>query len=338
MRIAVRADGRPDIGIGHIERCLALSQQLRRDKVEIFFIIKQNQIVSEKILKEGFSVLELLPDLSLNKDLRQVLHWLKTKDVPIVITDSYTVDERYLNELTKVAKLITIDDLAMFPFPSDIVISQNIQAKKLPYHSSTGETKFLLGPEFALLRSEYSNLGNREIKLQVQKILVTLGGADFFNLTPWVLRILDKIDQDFSITLMTGVFFNNHREIMKIVRTMRKRIKLISFADKFHEILLQHDLAITGGGTTTYALAATGTPAMSFCLANNQEQNVRDFADYGSLVNLGWGNQISETELKYSTEKLMDDFHLRQKMAKLGQALVDGKGVKRVYSIIRNKN
>lgn len=339
VKIGVRADGGPSIGIGHIERCLTLSQQLRKDGAEIFFITKWSKPVSEKIRAGGFDVSEFSPDLNLAEDLQHTLRRLSIERAKIVITDSYAIKEYYLNQLAALTKLVTIDDLASFSFPSDIVINQNIHADKLKYHSSTGKTKFLLGPKFALLRPEYSDLENRKIELKVKKILITLGGADFHNLVPRILEVLGTINQNFSITVIIGTFFTNRRQIMKAVQKFQdKTIRLIRFKNEFHKILFEHDLAITGGGTTTYALTATGTPALSFCLADNQEQSIQSLANYGTLVDLGWGNKLNEIRLKRLIINLMENFHLRQKMAKLGQMLVDGKGVKRICSIIQNEN
>lgn len=173
----------------------------------------------------------------------------------------------------------------------------------------------------------------------MKKILVTLGGADFHNLTPRILEILGTIDRDFSITIIIGTFFTNRWQIIKAMQKFQsKTIRLVSFGNGFHRILLEHDLAITGGGSTTYALAATGTPALSFCLADNQASNIQALANYGTLINLGRGSKVNGIELKESIVNLMENFLLRQKMAKLGQRLVDGKGTKRICSIIQSGN
>ncbi|MBA7692394.1 UDP-2,4-diacetamido-2,4,6-trideoxy-beta-L-altropyranose hydrolase [subsurface metagenome] len=209
MKIAIRTDGGPNIGIGHIERCLILARQLWKNGSEIFFICKQDEKTAEKVQNEGFEIFELSPDLTLEQDLQRTLIQLKAEWTQIVITDSYAIDENYLDKLAVVAKLITIDDLAPFSFPSDIVVNQNIYTNKLKYHSSTGKTKFLLGPKFALLRPEYSDLERRKIEPKVKKILITLGGTDFHNLTPRILEVLGAIDQDFSITVVIGAFFTN---------------------------------------------------------------------------------------------------------------------------------
>lgn len=51
-------------------------------------------------------------------------------------------------------------------------------------------------------------------------------------------------------------------------------------------------------------------------------------------MDLGCGIKINETLFAEKIAGLIDNYHLRLKMAKLGQALVDGKGAQRVGSKI----
>lgn len=326
-KIAIRADGGSRIGLGHIQRCLALSSQLQREKMEVLFITKRNDIVKEKVEQKGFKVAELKHNLNLEEDLRYTTEILKSNKIDVLITDSYEFDERYLTEVKKnIRMLVSINDLAEIAFPSDIVINQNIYAKELNYPSLTGKTKFLLGPQYALLRKEFANLGKRKINEKVQKALVTLGGSDCFNLTPKILNVLDTIEGEFNITAVIGHFFNNISEIQSTVKKMSKKVELVYNSSQMVNLMLSSDMAITGGGTTLYELAATGTPALAFCLADNQVRNVKGMAKIGTIIDMGWGNEWKEERLYKEASELINSHLLRVKMSKSGQELVDGKG------------
>lgn len=335
IKIAIRADGGPNIGLGHIQRCLALSSQLQKSGLGILFIIKRNEVVKEKIEQEGFEVIELKDNLNLEEDLGHTIEVIRNNKVDILITDSYGFDEKYLIETKKsVGLLVSIDDLAVIAFPSDIVINQNIYANELNYHSSIDKTKFLLGPKYALLREEFANLGKRKISPKIKNVLVTLGGSDRFNLTPKILNVLDTIEEDFNITAVIGHFFNNVPEIQNTVKKMSKKAELIYNSSQMTDLMLSSDLAITGGGTTLYELAATGTPAFAFCLADNQVKNVKGMAKTGTVIDMGWGNEWKAENLYKEINELINDYIPRKKMSKLGQKLVDGKGNQRVSDII----
>jgi len=321
--------------MGHIQRCLALSGQLRKNGAGILFISKKDKTIEKKIEQEGFEIIGLKGNIGLKEDLKDTINTIKSCGADIVITDSYVIDDHYLTKIKKtVPLLVSIDDLAKVSFPSDIVINQNIYAKDLNYHSLTGRTKFLLGPKYALLREEFSNLGKREVNQKVKNLLITLGGTDRFNLTPKILKILDRINQDFKITVVIGPLFKNIAEIEETAKEIDKNIELICDSCKMSKIMLASDLAVTGGGTTLYELAATGTPALAFCLADNQLENVKRMAEAGTLVNMGWGNNWREERFCKKINELIDNHVLRRRVSKLGQELVDGKGSQRVSAVI----
>lgn len=335
IKIAVRADGGSNIGMGHIQRCLALSGQLRKNGAKIVFVSKKDETIEKKIKEEGFEVIALKTNIGLEEDLKDTINTIEARRTDVVITDSYAIDEGYLTEIKKIVPLlVSIDDLAEIFFPSDIVINQNIYAKNLNYRSLTGKTEFLLGPKYTLLREEFSNLGKRKINEKVKNVLITLGGSDFFNLTPKILKLLDGISQDFEITVVIGPFFKNIVEIERTTKEINKKVELVYNSHKMNKIMLASDLAVTGGGITLHELAVTGTPALAFCLADNQLRNIKGMAETGTLINMGWGNNWGEERFYKKINELIDNHVLRRRVSKLGQELVDGKGSQRVSAVI----
>lgn len=81
MKVAVRADGNSNIGLGHIQRCLALSSQLQKRGVEVLFITKINRIIKEKIEQKEIEVIELREDLNLEEDLRCTTEIIKINKI-----------------------------------------------------------------------------------------------------------------------------------------------------------------------------------------------------------------------------------------------------------------
>jgi len=82
IKIAVRVDGGQNIGMGHIQRCLALSSQPKKNGAEILFIFKKDEAIKKRIKQEGFEVMGLKDNIDLKVDLKDTLNAIK----------AYTVD------------------------------------------------------------------------------------------------------------------------------------------------------------------------------------------------------------------------------------------------------
>ena len=65
-KIAFRVDGGPDIGMGHIMRCLALAQGFP-DNIDIIFIIKESKSVKKIINNYSFRTISIDKDMEYDK-------------------------------------------------------------------------------------------------------------------------------------------------------------------------------------------------------------------------------------------------------------------------------
>jgi len=335
-QVAFRVNGGQKIGLGHIQRCLALAKVLKTKKGGLFFVCKKEKYIRNMVKENRIDLVEISGTVNLKEDLKETINFLKDKRINILVTDSYRINENYLKDIKKETSvlLVSIDDFAKFSFASDIIINQNAYAKKLDYKSSTGKTKFLLGPKYALLREGFTGLPPRRLNRKVKNILITFGGMDLLNLTPRVLRDLDRIDEDFSITVLVGPSYRNIKEIEKVNEKISKKVNVVYDCYEVAELMLGSDIAISGGGTTLYELAATGTPAISLCLSDNQKRNVKAMAEKGVVIGLEGLDTINENVLSQKIKELMRNYELRKKMSYLGQRLVDGNGPFRASKVI----
>jgi len=329
IKIAVRADGNDRIGMGHIMRCMALAEELQKHTAEIMFFTRSNKEVIEKIHQKGFQT-ALIKSSGLSQEVKEIEALISRYSINVVITDSYDITEKYLDEIKKnVLLLVTIDDLNQAVFPSDIVINGNLYAEELHYRSKYGSTKFLLGPRFVLMRSEFLDVPERKIRSEVKNVLVTVGGSDGYNLTPQILKTMDTILQQLKITVVIGPHFLNTGEIREIASQVHHEVVVKENVNYMKDLMLDCDLAITAGGTTLYELAVTGTPAVVILQAENQIMGAEKLNDKGVIINLGLGNKDFSEPLKKSVASLINDYKMRKKMSCRGQLLVDAQGCRR---------
>ncbi|WP_418791004.1 UDP-2,4-diacetamido-2,4,6-trideoxy-beta-L-altropyranose hydrolase [Phosphitispora sp. TUW77] len=330
IQVAVRADGGPQIGMGHIMRCLALAKAMEKiENLQIIFISVKNSAVSRLIAENSYKVIEIVENKP-EKEIEEVNDILHKHDINIVITDSYSFDRTYLERIGYAADVVvSIDDLNRIVFPSDIVINGNIYAPCLNYRPGRSDTEFLLGTDYVLLREEFIQKGNRSINNEVKHVLVSVGGSDPLNLTPKILQALDRLPFDFDVKVVIGPGFNNLHKIVESAGKIQKPVEVLHNVKTMVPLMMLCDLAVTGGGTTLYELSCTGTPAVTLLQADNQEAAAAEMALQGAVINMGMGDEVSVPELASAIIQLCADREKRTAMSKKGQILVDGYGCQR---------
>lgn len=335
-KVIFRMDANSSIGLGHLQRCLSLARALQLKGYEALFVMHTDEGANRRVREFGFGLQNLAEGIPLRQDQDQTLEFAEQEKADIAVVDSYEVDEEYLLALRESGFLVvSIDDLAQLNFPSHIVVNGNIYGPELPYRSLTGDTKFLLGTKYTLLREEFWEVPKREIRDEVRTVLVTLGGADRYNLTPMILEVLDGMGGDFSITVIVGPFFENRDEIRQMVERLSKPVTLLDAPQRVRDVMLGSDLAISGGGQTLYELAATGTPTVALCLADNQRRNVQKVEERGVGVCIeDVGKSTFKEDLAGAVGEFMGSYEKRASMSRVGQELVDGKGAWRMAGAI----
>jgi UDP-2,4-diacetamido-2,4,6-trideoxy-beta-L-altropyranose hydrolase len=95
--------------------------------------------------------------------------------------------------------------------------------------------------------------------------------------------------------------------------------------------MLAAGLAISGGGQTTFELAATGTPTVAIRLADNQTLTLETLAEAGALIQAGdAGDPALADAVAAAVERLIKDGDRRLEMSERARAAVDGQGAARV--------
>lgn len=341
MKIAFRADAGSEEGMGHIVRSLTLARALP-EEWDVNFIVKQDDMVADYlkdyILEE--KIFFLSPNISQEDEIKKLVSIVTENNIRILVNDSYEIGKDYLEELKQqVDYLASIHDFAPFAFPSDIVINGNIYAPELDYSSTGEETKFLLGPRYLLLREEFCELAERKLQRNVERILVTVGGADPLNLTPKIIEALGLLEDNYLsfVDVVIGPAFDNVREIKVAAENIKFDINLHCDPHNMAELMLNCGLAVSAGGSTLYELAATGTPAVTVLQAENQIKAAGMMDKEGIVINLGMGHKVSPENIAREVSLLLENYERRKKMSERGQELVDGRGVERcVREIIKS--
>jgi len=338
----IRTDASLPIGSGHVMRCLTLAEALRDAGGTIAFITRNHPgNLNDYIKSKGFNI-HSLPDrnesnlpVSLSgyekwlgvkqeQDAKETIQALSGVHPDWLIVDHYALNEDWETHLRKnSSKLMVIDDLSNSHHDCDVLLNQNLGSKKNDYQNKVPENcQLLLGCDYALLRPEFAKLRikaleKRKSTKEIKTILVSMGGSDNQNIT---YDILQQLGDKFNIVVVLGGS-SPHNEIIKAY-AKDENIEVIINGRNMAELMLNADLAIGAGGSTSWERCCLGLPTLLYVTADNQKIIANNLAQLGAVIIIG--------NLKESLQNILNDFSLWQSMTEKSQAICDGLGVKRI--------
>ena len=311
-RIIFHAEGNSKVGMGHVKRCIALSQELiKRVDCDISYLMLNSDSGEKEVIECGYRTTTRMPN----------------ETVDIIITSLPEVRDDYLEQLKKKTKLLVcIDDSKRDFFSADIVVRGSI-VPELRRYDPACSGRFLLGKNYMILNKEFQKFSGRDKKINpvIKSVLITLGGSDVNNFTPNVMDALDRLNLDIEKTVVLGPAFKN-TERLKKYRGYKLKYNISNMAD----LMFESDLIIAGGGMTLYELACVGTPAIVLCQTEYQLLEANYFAKEDVIINLGSEKDITKKMIAHNVMLLFNDNKKRKQMSIAGKRLIDGKGVERV--------
>ncbi len=361
--VIFRCDASHKIGSGHVYRNVALAKSLKTLGYTPTFIQRAHPgNLGHFVEAQGFrSILlpvdneyivgaNLGPDdyegwlgTSWSKDAEETIDTIyksKEERPEWVVIDHYGLDHRWERKLrVHTDRIMVIDDLANRKHEADVLLDQNYfinaserYADLIPEHTQT-----LLGPRYAILRPEYSEL---HIKQQEKcykdeenlRMLVNFGGVDRSNQTLRVLHILCKepsLAKKLQVTAVAGANNKCLPEVHKL-KDFLPSLQVHSHVDDFASLMVKQDLAIGAPGTTTWERLCLRLPTIAIAIADNQEEPAQNLARSGFITYLGRDEKISDQEILESILTLSSNRKLLHHFANKGGQLVDGRGLERV--------
>lgn len=331
-RILFRVDAGSQVGLGHLQRCVSLALALRHAGARCVFATNEDPTVRRRLSGCGFESHDVHGKDAGPQFVASVVDAAARTACEVVILDSYRVEGEDLRQLRAAGLFVAaIDDLARFPFACQVVVNGGAHARQQRYLSSSGDTSFLLGPEYALLNPAFWDVPRRSLPPSVQRVLVTVGGTDPHNLMPQLVDVLDEVEGDVAVTAVVGPFFLRRDALIRVLSQRRRPVRLIEAADNLLACMRDADLAISAAGQTLYELMAAGTPAIAVVTADNQMGQAQALAAQGVVDLVGDARQEGFRErLQDALRRLCGDSDRRGAMSRAGQHLVDGQGAVRV--------
>jgi UDP-2,4-diacetamido-2,4,6-trideoxy-beta-L-altropyranose hydrolase len=355
MNIVFRVDASITMGTGHVMRCRTLATELKKHDAYIHFITRAHPgHLGEMLARDGFTV-TLLPQpadiedkvdyyatwlgVSQKDDADQTIVALADQKPEWLIVDHYGIDSVWETQLqSHTHKLMVIDDLANRSHECDVLLDHNyVISEQKRYHSLVpSHCQLLLGPRYALLRPEYAQY--RETmeprSSKIRRVLVFMGGADNTNITGKVLFALSAVQ--FAHLEVDVVIGSNFIHKDDVNRQANARLKTHIHSPRTHlaDLMVRADLAIGGGGGTTWERLCLGLPSLVLSIAENQIPACEALASSEFIRYLGDGCKIDVTAIESALFDILEDIGKLLALENSFKALVDGRGTDRVAEVI----
>ncbi|WP_419176998.1 UDP-2,4-diacetamido-2,4,6-trideoxy-beta-L-altropyranose hydrolase [Desulfosediminicola sp.] len=356
MKCVFRADASLEIGTGHIMRCLTLAAALEKHGADIQFITREHSgHLGDMLVRNGFAV-TLLPSpevqmlneegystwlgVSQQEDAEQSILAMQNQPVDWVIVDHYGLDHIWEVRLKSYThRLMVIDDLANRSHVCDVLLDQNYAiSREDRYRPLVPEyCKFLLGPQYALLRPEYVHYRDTMVPRtgNIERVLVFMGGSDNSNVTSKVLAALSTDQLGYlEVDVVIGANFIHKISVSKQAEN-RPNTQIHGPCPHLANLMANADLAIGAGGATTWERLCMGLPSLVISIADNQIQSCEALASCGLIQYLGNSHDLDVAKIESALNNALSMSRSLQELATVNQTMVDGLGASRVAEVLK---
>lgn len=344
MNVAIRVDASKVIGSGHVMRCLVLAEKLRAAGVRVTFVCREHiGHLGSLIKKEGFELV-LMPlgitknflgegmpchswlGVSEEQDADDFLIVIEKKNINVIIVDHYGIGTIWESFFYQNYKIMVVDDLADRKHKCHLLLDQNTwRNQNERYRSLIDSTVVqLLGPEYALLRSQFH-------KLKVKKpfkngsILAFFGGSDPTKESQKLLEAAIEFESyPFKLIIIVGQVAEFDDTLQEI---LPKFIKVLRAPDNYEEILASSIYAFGASGSSNWERFCLDIPTTLVSVADNQVELANYLNELGLVKYLGDGRNLNVADYKNELERIANEPNLNS----FNQVInVDGKGAEKV--------
>ena len=332
LKIFFRVDGGNvySVGMGHVYRCLKIADFLDTKKqIKSIFIMRDIREGVEKVIEKGYKTLRLPENSDEEAEISSLEGMCKGQ---ILIMDIRSISNNYFVRLNNTCKkTIYFDDLGNNDYSPHYLINPSVTPALQKYKKKNSTTKYLVGEKYFILGGSGFNV-KAEVKMAINKVLVSLGGADPANYTPTLLKLLEELPYNFKITLVLGSAFNNFGEVNDIVGRSNLDIEILVNVKNMGELMFNHDLAFVAGGDTALELAYTGTSGI-LVPTIDYENTTAEFLERNDVfVNLGDIKKVPKTETKRKIDLFWNDYNKRKMFSENSKRFIDGRGLSRIMA------
>ncbi len=340
-QLLIRADVGPNVGTGHVMRCIALGQAWKKLGGKVAFACgDMPRGLQHRIHREGFRHFEISNSRGCELDAKDTNEIVATMKPDWLVLDGYRMNDAYQAMLTKGStRMLVIDDFGHGAHESaDLVLNQNAYAHPADYVCKNT----MLGTQFLLMRREFQEPQPEDRSCKTppfaRNILISFGGSDPEN---WTLRALELLSHEpssgFNVDVVLGPGYSHHQSLAQFKRESNLNVRVHRNVDRMSHLMKHADLCITAGGSTCYELARCGVPSFIISIAENQIQVALELQRRDIGLYAGHHATLDFVSTRQALVSLVKSASARQKMSAAGIELIDGQGANRIARAMASK-
>lgn len=274
---------------------------------------------------------------SWESDAAETRSALAENDIDWLVVDHYALDYRWERALQPACRRIMVmDDLVNRAHHCDLLLDPTMGRGDADYDEwlSPGASA-LLGPRYALLRPEFAEHREESLKRReppsLERILITMGGADKDNVTGQVLDALDSLPlpPKLRLTVVMGSLSPWLDSVRARAVKMRNETDIQVGVRNMAQLMTDSDLAIGAAGGTSWERCCLGLPTFVICLADNQVEIAKSLQDAGAVIATKNPVETAAWLSKLISSSDMEAFLSR--MNRAAARVTDGRGTDHVY-------
>ncbi|MFT5211951.1 MAG: UDP-2,4-diacetamido-2,4,6-trideoxy-beta-L-altropyranose hydrolase [Flavobacterium sp.] len=359
--VVFRVDSSRQIGSGHLMRCLALARVLKKAGAKCSFVSRAlDGNLNGFVSSEGFTLIELpksqvpIPKPGKSEpvhsnwreagweiDALETLKAVSNQKVDWLIVDHYGLWESWHIVMRGCdAKIMVIDDLADRKHDCDLLLDQNLGSDFELYRDLIPlECRSFFGPDYALLRPEFSDYRESSLKRRhegkIDHILLNFGGGDPSDYIGKTLGALLNVDipHHVTISIIYGGLATMTSGHQYLISCMPVKVKIYGAVTNMAEILSSCDLVIGAAGGSAWERCCLGVPSLVFPVALNQVNIAKSLSTFGVSTVLG-ARDLANGKFESTFSNMFQKENLRIMSCK-ASSICDGTGV---VKIIRELN
>lgn len=333
-RIVFRVNGSSQIGLGHLMRCQALAQAvlIAKPNIELIFLVNwQAQQLCES-RQDWVGSLHLIPDsLDEAEELQWLTDYIAKQNINAVVLDGYEFSTEYRKRLfASGAYVACFDDTNSHAnLYCHLVINGATDADTLNYASTAPDATLCIGKDYRVMRQEFSQLSVIPIETRPY-LTIVMGGSDPLNLTLPIINLLESINFDGRVQVITGAAYTNLNELKrKLAKTPLSVCHCHNSQNMAHRFS-QSKLVVSAAGGSQFELQACGSPSILVVVADNQILATKEAAKQGWCQTFDVRQHADKEVLTQTIRSLWNQPQMLQQMSHIAYQSADTKGAMRI--------